>query len=335
MHRWFPIILSLLFGLALALPGKAAPRMDSEPGEIPGKTARKDKTPRHTMAWLYRHPAKLTPEAQLEFANLLREEGRLRKATKAYRALVYKWPKSREATVAQLFYAQLLDQRGKRRKAFDEYQYLVENYMGFFPFDEVIERQYAIAEWTATRKHHFLFIPYRSPEDAIPLYETIADNAPQWPRSADLRFQIGQIYEAEGERELAVEAYSFFQSLYPVHPKIEEAMVGQARCYARLAKRYPNSGVYRESALQAANDYLTLRPHGASIEQIRQYRTDMENRQAQVLYRQARVYDKIIKQPKSAAMTYERLIEEYPDSHWSVPARERLQQLNAKTGNTL
>lgn len=260
------------------------------------------------------------------------------RASKACLALVNAWPESPQAPVAQLIYCRLLEQRGKPTKAFEEYQFLVEAYAGFFPYDEVMERMYGIADFIATRNRHFLFIPYRTPEEAIPLFEKLIQNGEQWKRSAEMQFRIARIYEKARNYDLAGEAYAAYYERYPLSSLAEQALFGQGRCAYQYARAYPVAANLRENAVAALQGFLDWYPAGEMAGEARSYLTELQQELAGGLYAQAAFYDKTARLTwnkaerhshlVAARVCYERLIDEFPHSAWSSPAQLRLAALN-------
>ena len=290
--------------------------------------------------WESRKPGKPTPENQLNYANQLRESGSLRKASNQYRALVYTWPESPEAPIAQFNFAGCLYERNNLLSAFDEYQFLLDIYSGFAPYDEVINRQYAIADAIATRKRYFLFFPYTSPENAIPLFERLIKNAPRWPKASELQFRIGRIYEKTKQYDMAIEAYQAYQHLYPKGSLAEQACFSRATCFHRMAKKNSVSTDMRDNARSAFQYFLNRYPKSEMADPARTYLKELQLIQATDYYQQARAYERSarrvynkkqgVQQLTAAKMIYRRLINEFSGSRWDDMARSRIKQINTK-----
>lgn len=296
---------------------------------------------RHEPSWWSKTRTRKPDAAQqLEYANNLKEAGKVRSAASEYCALVYAWPESPQAPEAQLNYAQLLEKRGKLQKAFDEYQFLIETYPGFFPFDEVLERQYNIADQVATRNRYFLIFRYKSPEDAIPLFEKMIQNGLQWKRSPELQFRIARIYEKTEQYDLAVDAYALYHQRYPFGALAEQAVYGQAKCCYLYALQHRNAADLRENAVVTLKGFLEWYPKSAMAEQARRYLQEMEMTSAALLYDQSRVYlkasysaDNAEAEKKcivGAKSCFQRLIYEYPSSRWADTAKARIRELDAR-----
>lgn len=333
-----------LLGLAMLLA--AAPLSAQFSGaEPPGAgmpAAPAAAKPRRALHWWERRqPAESTPTAQLKLADQLRAEGSLRSAARHYRILTFAWPNAPEAPIAQFRYAGILQQRGQYKQAFEEYQYLLDTYAGFFPYDEVLEQQYAIADHIATRRKRLLFVAYQDEAEAIPMFEQIVANAPAWKRAAELQFRIARIYEKNKEYELAVDAYGAFQQRFPLAPQAEAAFFGHARCWKHFADRHPNDASLREQAAAAQQLFLNTYPRSPLTETVRMYLQELQLEQAGDLYGQARLYDSMARHPgdygakaeqllTAAGIYYQRLEREFPESRWHATAAARLAEIERR-----
>ncbi|MDO9541768.1 MAG: tetratricopeptide repeat protein [Kiritimatiellia bacterium] len=307
----------------------------------PGQTQEagtESKRIKHEQSWWRGRPDRETPESQLAYADSLKNAGSIRKATSEYRVLVYTWPESPQAPVAQLNYAQLLAQRGKLIKAFDEYQFLIETYPGFFPFQEALERQYEIADKIATGHRYFLLFRYKTPEDAIPLFEKMIQSGPQWKKASELQFRIARIYEKTEQYDLAVDAYALYHQRYPMGPLAEQSFFGQAKCCYLYSRKHHNAADLRENAIATLKGFLDWYSKSDMAPQARRYLNELEADSAMLLYQQAQVYLKASHSADDQAETkkcltgakvsFQRLIYEFPNSRWADTAKAQIRQID-------
>lgn len=335
MHRWSHIFCAGLSGLLLwALVGGVWAE---------GEKKEETKKARHDLHWWEHYrPAEATPETQLAWANELKAGGHTIRASKAYLALVNAWPESPQAAVAQLNYCRLLEQRDKPAKAFEEYQFLVEAYTGFFPYDEVMDRMYQIADSMATRDRYFLFIKFQTPEEAIPLFEKLIRNGTQWKRAAELQFRIARIYEKTEQYDLAIDAYSTYHQRYPVSPLAEQALFSQGKCCYAYSRENPVASDLRENAVATLQGFLDWYPYSDMAAEARRYLTELQRDLAGGLYSQAALYDKTArttgdKQTRrsslvAARICYERVMDEFPRSAWADRSHARVTAINQQLG---
>jgi len=280
----------------------------------------------HLFLW----PAKKNPQDQLVYAVSLQQAGETKSAMRQYLALVTYWPESTEAATAQYRYAQLVDGQDKYQDAFDEYQRLFERYPGQFPYDDVLDRQFAIANHLMnTRKGKVLFLPgFFAPERAIPLFQAIMTNAPQWEKSAEVQFLIGRANELSLDYENAIDAYMTAQQRYPTSPFAEKAAYGSAHCFYLLADETPNNQQILESAWASVTLFLQDHPKSANADEVTQWRSAILRMRAKLAYEKASYYDRIVKKPKAALIMYEAMLREFPHSEWTDEAKARIQALS-------
>jgi outer membrane protein assembly factor BamD (BamD/ComL family) len=280
-------------------------------------------------------PAKKTPEEQLAWARQLHEQGRLRKATRAYRALAVTWPGSPEALLGRLGLAQTLDERGKLEDAFDAYHELATRFTGGYSYDQVVKRQFEIARETMERRRGgFLFFGgFRAPERAVPMFEKTLQNAPRAPFAAEAQYLIGRAYEESDQLELAVVAYMTAQHRYPTSPWAPKAAFGRARALVRLSEESPNDEEALEEAWAAVVLFINMYPQSDDIDVAKAYRDTLLRRRARAAYDKAVFYDRIARRPVAAWRAYDNFVRQFPNSEWTAIARARMDSLSPLVEN--
>jgi outer membrane protein assembly factor BamD (BamD/ComL family) len=274
-------------------------------------------------------PAKANAHDQLIYADHLRDTGWLRSAVKQYRLLTVFWPEANEAPRAQLALARVLDARQEWQDAFEEYTYLIEHYPSTFTYNDVLQRQFEIAETVMTaRKGKFLFFPgFESPDRAIPLFEKILEHGPEWAKAPECQFLIGQANEFAYEYELAVSAYLTVLVRYPDSAFAEQAAYHRALCLEKLASAEPNNEAVLDEAWTAMHQFVIRYPKSEHLEQALKLRDDQHRRRALLAFNRARYYDTIAKQPKAALLEYQDFVRNFPHSDSTPQAQTRIEQL--------
>jgi outer membrane protein assembly factor BamD (BamD/ComL family) len=276
------------------------------------------------------HPAQKKPDAQLLFADQLLQAGRTKKAMKQYVALTIYWPEAKEAPVAQYQYAKLWDKKGKEYRAFDEYQRLFNRYPGQFPYDEVLNRQFEIAtNLMYKKKGKFLFFHgFSAPERAIPMFQAIMTNAPQWNKSAETEYLMGRANELSLEYEAAIDNYMTVQNRYPGSTFAEAASFQTAYCYYLLSQESPNNEQILDAAWASMTLFLNYYPSSEKASLATEYRNTLYRARAKIAYEKATYYDKIVKRPASALIAYQSMVRQFPHSDWTALAQIRIDALS-------
>ena len=280
----------------------------------------------------FTRPKKKNPADQWAYTQQLNQRGKLRAAARHAYALRLYWPQAPEAPAAQMLNARILEQRRLYLDAFDSYQHLIEHYPGRFDFNEVIGRQLALANTIMTlKKGKFLFIPgFTAPERAIPLFETIVTNAPEWAGTAEALYHIGTANEHIYEYEKAIDAY--FATLYrfPDSPFAEKAARNQVLCHIKISNDSPQDNRAIETAIAACDFFLARFPDSEYRGAIQSSRETLQTQRAQNAYSRARYYDKILRRPDAALIEYNNFLAQFPDSPQAPAARKRVAALTGK-----
>ena len=168
------------------------------------------------------------------------------------------------------------------------------------------------------RHAKFWFIHgYTAPERALPLFERLAKNGPQWRNAAKVQYNIGLINEGSGDYEAATRAYEVVVVSHPGTPEADEASYRRARCLARQVDDSPrNEPAYR--------DY----PKSEHAAEARKLLDTLKERLARMYFERAEYYDRIEKKPTAALISYRDFIRNFPTSELAQQASDRIDALN-------
>jgi outer membrane protein assembly factor BamD (BamD/ComL family) len=128
----------------------------------------------------------------------------------------------------------------------------------------------------------------------------------------------------------AIQEYRLLDQRYPNHPLAENAVLRMADAYAGMADQNPTDVRPLEGALETLTYFKVRFPESIHLADIRLRRKEAYDRMAQLRYEQARFYEENLRRPDSALVGYRALLEQFPDSEWTVPARERILVLTDK-----
>lgn len=291
--------------------------------------------PKKKQPSLFHRPAKKDPASQLIYADELLDQGRKKEARKQFINLVHQWHESREAPIAQFEAAKLLEESGDLGRAFDEYQYLFDFYPGSFPFDEVISRQFGIANHIRTARHgKVLGLPgFEAPERALPLFRQIIENAPHWDRSFEARLYIGLIHERNKDYDKAMESYRKAEVTDPQNPLAGEAALRRVSCLYKIAQASPRDESALRDALSAMASFLRDYPDHAEADEMQELLDKTKAKVAKMCFRQAEFYETKARRPEAAILAYRDFIRNFPSSDLAETAAARINRLKAQTEN--
>ena len=293
---------------------------------------KEEKEPAKKQPSIFHRPAQKTPAAQLAYAQSLEAAGRLIRATRQYLALVHTWHESPEAITAERACAAVLEKRGRYVRAFDEYQYLIDNFAGHFPYEEILDRQLRIARFVSTRRRgKFLFFPgFKSSGDALPLFEKLVQNAPHWEQAPEIQYTLATLYEADGQHELAVQAFEAVEADRPDSRLAATAAYGKADSLYGEARRNRRDEMICRDALQALSVAIRDYPADPQAEVARQHLDEMKTGLADSYYDRAYYYDRIAKRPEAALITYGEFIKQFPTAKQAEEVSRRMEVLKAR-----
>ncbi|MFO7936824.1 MAG: tetratricopeptide repeat protein [Kiritimatiellia bacterium] len=286
----------------------------------------RDDIPQKDKSWWYRL-SEDSPEEQLQYCRRLENQGRLNSARKGYEALVREWPATIEAAQAQLNLAHVLEKMKKYEKAFDEYQYALVHYSGNCPYDEIIERQFKIANLLLHDNRSMFGWLLSGTADIRERFEQIVRNAPRSPVAPEAMLKTGRIREDDDNLREAIKVYDGILNRYPESSQAATAAWLSARCRYNLSVRHNyNENRCREAIafLDAAIKRLPNHPKKADLEKWKNELTDLLTEQN---YQQALFYDTERYSKRTKINAYRRFLDEFPESGYAQAVRERLAQL--------
>lgn len=321
--------------LALLLPAVAAA---VPPGHVPGpgragpypavgdvllgEPPSAGRPERKAEGFWRRGPQADTAAGQFALARQLEARGAWRQATRAFDALVRRWPNAPEAAAAQMKVAEMLEKRRKYADAFDEYLYLLHHYPGQFPTEEVLGRMFAIANHYRGRG---------SDSRAMEMFRQIARLAPGWSRAPAALLQVGLLQREARDLDLAAATFERIVGEYPGSEEARDAAAQAAECRYLLARRYPHDEAVALRAISALTVALRTFPDHPERRRLEAQLEEMRTRHAERHYRAAAFYDSP-RHPRSAAVAaYREFLRRFPDAPQAAAARKRLDALREET----
>ncbi len=268
-----------------------------------------------------------TPAKQLEYAHQAYTEGRLRRARKGYEALIREWPTSKEAAQAQLLLAQYYEACRDYERAFLEYQYLLTFYAGFCPYNEILDRQYKLANVLRSDNRSMFGWMLSEPESNRIRYEQIVRNAPRAPLAPKCMLIAGDIRREEKQVEAAIKIYDGLLNRYPRSGETEVAAFFAASCRYQRAKTQDNNEANIRDAITFMKTVQTIMPNHPQKEQLSTWSADLSQQLEENSYKTAYFYDTKQRNKTAAIAAYRRFLSEFRNSKYAEEVRQRLIEL--------
>jgi TolA-binding protein len=282
------------------------------------------------------------PKAEAEFQEAMTffQQGKLPEAEKAFAKIA----KDRKSTTygenGQYYLAETQFQRQKYFDAHDNFEKLCHMYPGGSFRDELVGREYEIAQlWLAqldSKPAKDKQIPWYGHFDGrLPMIDTagsalkalehVRQNYPDGPLADKASAQIGDYYLNHRDFESAALYYDQFLTEYPKSPLVPRVQLAaiDARVKGYLGPDYDDSGLnkVRELARKAMDE--TAGVQQASVEGLYHTLDLINDAQAEKRFKTGMYYKKVGK-VASAEFYLGQIPRRWPNSEWAVKAKHEL-----------
>lgn len=270
------------------------------------------------------------PTEQFAFAKSLFDNNQLDDAKREFRKLLKAYPKSAQAAESQYYLGLAEEAQGRFYEAYQAYQLVIDKYPFSERIQEIIEREYKIAEKFMSgekRKAMGVALPVDNP--AIEIFGKVVENSTYGPLAPKAQYKLGLVlkglmryYEAEEEFDKVV-------SRYPDSEWATAAKFQIASCRSALSKGFAYDQGSAQEAKEQFEQFVKEHPDAVlsldaekNINQIREKEAEASFNIA-VFYEKQKAFD-------SARIYYNDIISNYGPSPWAIKAAERLQIMEQK-----
>lgn len=319
-----PVLLALIAFSLLALPQRAPAPLIFRPGE----------------GWTYERVGsegkwqRARAKDQLEVAQAAFAKKDYSLAAKAARRVVQQWPTSEDyAPQAQFLLGRCYEMQHKDEKAFQEYQKLLEKYPKVQNYEEVLQRQYAIAlrflggQWFKL----WGYIPFfPSMDKTAGMFEKIVRTGPFSQIAPHSQLRVGAAREKAKDYPLAVKAYDLAADRYFDRPVIAaDAVFRSGMSHYKQAQKAEYDQGAAGRAIATFTDFITLFPQDKRVPQAQKLITGLREEQARGSYEIARYYEKRTRWA-GALVYYNEVLLLDPKSPYANESKQRIEALKSK-----
>ena len=274
---------------------------------------------------------------QLEVAQQAFEKKDYKLATKAARRVVRVWPLSDYAPEAQYLVGRSWEERHQDEKAFKAYQELVEKYPKAANYDEVVKRQYAIANRFLAGQWFKLWgvIPFFSSMDkTVQMYEKLLKNGPYSEVAPQAQMNIGAAREKQSDYPAAVKAYEAAADKYHDRKAVSaDALYKAGMAYLKQASTAEYDQSIAGQAIATFTDFMTLFPADPRVPEAQKHISELRTEQARGSLIVARFYEKK-RQWDGALVYYNEVLIRDPQSKYAEEAKQRIEEIKQRTLQT-
>src|SRR6516162_10446660 len=250
------------------------------------------------------------------------KDGNLKRAIRAYRQLVRKYPRDALAAGAAFRGAELYEKVHEYLEAAGTYRLVVTNYPTSPHFNEAIEGQFRIGEmYLAGKKLKVLGIPMATSMDrAVEIFAGVVRTAPYGKYTARAQFDIGLAREKQGANDAALQAYQAVVDKFPNEPVAVDAQYQMGYIWFTAAQTGTKDAAASANAKTTFQDFLFHYPKSEKAAQARDNLDILEHKQTANSYKVAKFYDKQ-KYYRAAVIYYNEVIRQQPGSEESNEAK--------------
>jgi outer membrane protein assembly factor BamD len=256
---------------------------------------------------------------------------------KAARRVVRVWPFSDYAPQAQYLVGRSQEERKNDEKAFKAYQTLLEKYPKSEHYQEVLSRQYVIANRYLAGQWFKLWgvIPFfPSMDKTVQMYEKLIKNGPYSEVAPHAQMNIGAAREKQSDYPEAVKAYETAADRYHDRKAVAaDAIYKAAEAYLKQATTAEYDQSIAGHAIATYTDFMTLYPDDPRAAEARTKIANLRTEQSRGNLIVAKFYEKK-KRWDGALVYYNEAIVRDPQSKYAEEARQRIEQIKKRTVKT-
>jgi outer membrane protein assembly factor BamD len=254
-------------------------------------------------------------------------------ASHAAHRILRVWPLSDYAPQAQFLIGRCFEATGKDEAAFDAYQALIKKYPKSAEYNNVLIRQYEIANRYLNGQWFRLFnyIPiYPSMDETAKMFDKIVNNGPYSDVAPHAQLHIGAARDKQKNFADAVKAYEVAADRYHDQPLIAaDALYHAGLSYQKQAAKAEYDQSTAGKAIAAYTDFMTLFPDDKRIPSAQAAIATLKAEQVHGNFKIAQFYDKGRKW-MGAVIYYNEVLQLDPNSPYAATARERIDVLKPR-----
>lgn len=275
-----------------------------------------------------------TPEEQFDWSMELFNKGEFDQAAEEFRSLVEHYPDSEYAPEAQYYAGRAYEEAGKYHAAFREYQRTVDVYPFTDRIEEIVERQFNIANMFQRKPGPKLMELELSLslERAVEIYKSVVDNMPYGEYADRAIYNKAECLRRMRKYPEAISAYERILQDYPSSELVPEARYQLA--YTRYEAAL-ETGYDQRATEEALRDFerikRTTNVPDISREAEKVY-SELRERKARSQLEVAQFYLRQ-RRDESALMYLRSVVNDFPETEAAEEARGRIQAIEKRLDN--
>lgn len=285
-----------------------------------------------TGRWINpKYAVKDTPKEQFDYAMSYYNVKGYDRAIREFEKLINAFPNSRYAAESQYYIGRSNESMDEYYKAFNAYQTMIDKYPYTDRLDEVIDRQYEIGViFFEGKRGRFLGMPIvRSEDRAIEIFNKVIQNSPYRENVDKAYFKLGLVYIERKDFLNARESFNNLIENIPESPLVDRAKYKAAYCAYQFSLEPSYDQQATDRAIEEFKEFIQRYPESELAQKAQSEIDELNEKRAKNLFSIAEFYESR-RQPKSAVIYYEDIINKYPKTKWASKAMEKITILNKK-----
>lgn len=277
-----------------------------------------------------KNAVKSTPPEQFEFAKIFFDDKKYEEAKVEFNKLLKEYPRSFEASEGQYYLGRIEEELGNLYEAYLAYQKVIDKYPFSERIQEIVEREYNIAEAFMSgqkRKALGVTIPVENP--SIEIFSKVVDNSSYGPIAPKAQYKLGLVLKSLMRYYEAEEAFEKVISNYPDSEWVEAAKFQIAACRQAISRGPDYDQGAAQDAKEKFEEFVEEHPDAVLSRQAQENILSLKDKEAESNYNIAIFYEKQ-KQYDAAKVYYNDTANRYPESIWAAKSLERLQIMEKK-----
>lgn len=279
-----------------------------------------------------RWAVKDTPQEQFNWAMQFYKAKDYKKAVDEFLKLVRYYPQAELAAESQYYAGYSFEALEEYEQAFLAYQKAIDTYPFSKRMEEMIEREFEIANkfYEGQRVKLWGIPTFPSIWKAIEIYQKVVDNAPYGKYADNALYKIGECYKKAGDYQ---QARLSFQKLFDEHPQsdlAEEAKFQAGLCASQASLNPSYDQSVTDEALKEIEDFSSRHPSSNLTAEADKMYQALREKKAQSDFSIGEFYLKQ-KRYDAAAVYYRNIIDNYSDANCVDKAKERLRIIEERT----
>ena len=269
---------------------------------------------------------KESPQEQLNFAKSYYEAKDYTTALNEFKKLVRYFSDAVEAPEAQYYMGLCLEELNKYYEAYQAYQKIIDKYPFSTRTDDVLQREYIVAQKLLDYKTKFAGIDFTGENAAMEIFKKVVENAPYGKYAAASQYKIGLTLKAKTYFKEATDEFQKVLDNYPESEWAEPARFQIALCSAKSSLDASYDQTLTQEAKDKFSEFVKTHPDAELSQEAAQRIGELKGKEAESNYKIGQFYEKQ-KAYDSAKIYYRFVIKNFPNSEWTRKAQERIETM--------